>query len=104
MKQIPLTNSIKTALVDESDYDKCARKQWYLRVNKKNKHLEYVMCQEADYRKSGGKKFQTYLHTFILGKPPEDMVIDHINGNVLDNRKDNLRFLSRSDNMIRGKI
>lgn len=32
--------------------------------------------------------------------PPEHLDIDHINGNKTDNRKDNLRLVSRSHNML----
>lgn len=40
---------------------------------------------------------ETYLHRFILDYDG-DMDIDHINRNRLDNRKDNLRIASHSDN------
>lgn len=44
------------------------------------------------YRQSG-KTINLYLHQVILGKK-RGMVIDHINGNKLDNRRSNLRFVS----------
>lgn len=39
------------------------------------------------------------LHHYLLGKPPEGMVTDHINRNKLDNRKGNLRFVTQKVNM-----
>jgi len=34
------------------------------------------------------------LHAFVMGSPPVDSVTDHINGDILDNRRENLRFCS----------
>jgi len=41
---------------------------------------------------------QIKLHQFILGKKPNSE-IDHINGDILDNRIDNLRFVTHQQNM-----
>ena len=38
------------------------------------------------------------LHHAIMGKPPKGLVVDHINHNGLDNRKDNLRFGTNQQN------
>ena len=39
------------------------------------------------------------LHRYLMN-PPNDMVIDHINGNPLDNRKSNLRICSQQQNSM----
>lgn len=39
-----------------------------------------------------------YLHRFITNVP-KGMVVDHINGNKLDNRRENLRICTQSENM-----
>ena len=42
------------------------------------------------------------LHRIIMGDP-EDLVVDHINGDPLDNRKDNLRVVTvQQNNMNQG--
>lgn len=52
-----------------------------------------------------GKKLQT-LHRFliddhaIIGERPPGTVADHINGDVLDNRRQNLRFATYSQNRV----
>lgn len=38
------------------------------------------------------------MHNMIMSKTDENNVIDHINHNTLDNRKSNLRELSKKDN------
>jgi hypothetical protein len=39
------------------------------------------------------------MHRLILN-PDKDLVIDHINGNGLDNRRENLRVVSRQINLF----
>ena len=40
-----------------------------------------------------------YLHRIIMGDP-EDLVVDHINGDPLDNRRDNLRVVTVQENCM----
>lgn len=44
------------------------------------------------------------LHHFLVGKPPRGKFTDHINRNKLDNRKCNLRFVTRRQNIVNGKV
>lgn len=43
------------------------------------------------------------LHRLILN-PPDDMEVDHINRNRLDNRKNNLRIVTRGQNLQNQKV
>jgi len=46
------------------------------------------------------KRKQFYIHRLIMNVlDKSDVHIDHINGNTLDNRKENLRVVTRSQNM-----
>jgi hypothetical protein len=47
-----------------------------------------------------GKNVQ--LHRWIM-KPTADMVVDHINGDTMDNRRCNLRVCTRSQNMMNSR-
>jgi len=40
------------------------------------------------------------FHHFIKGKPPKGLVTDHINRIKLDNRDENLRFCTQSENCL----
>jgi len=91
MKKIPLTQG-KYAIVDDSDYERLNKYKWY--VNKIG-HSWYAV---RDIRLPTGK-LKIYMHRFVLGLGKSDKhQIDHINHNGLDNRKANLRIVTRSQN------
>lgn len=94
-KEIPLTQG-KVALVDVEDYEYLNQWKWYAW---RRKNIYYAVRN----MKKDEKRTSLYVHQEIL-KPLKGMQIDHINGDELDNRRDNLRFCDKSQNgMNRGK-
>jgi hypothetical protein len=40
-----------------------------------------------------------FLHHLVIGLPPDGLCVDHANSNTLDNRRENLRFVTHAQNM-----
>ena len=87
MKEIGLTNGL-TAIVDDEDYVRLSKHRWRRSVNT---HTNYAVM--------ANKRGKPRMHRVILGVDKcVGYEVDHINGNGLDNRKENLRICSKSSN------
>jgi hypothetical protein len=84
VRLIPLTKG-KFAIVDQKEYDELNKVKWYV--------------QEGDglyaIHRRGGKTL--WMHRVIMNAPA-DMKVDHGNNDGLDNRKENLRLATNSEN------
>jgi hypothetical protein len=83
-------------LIDKTDIDKVMAIDWFITKRPKIKDI-YVA--HYDHIKNG-KKNKTkslFLHRYIANAQKNEM-IDHINMNTLDNRKNNLRLCDKSQN------
>ncbi len=88
MSSIVLSSGEK-CLVDREDLERVNRYTWRLEhFNRKS----YARCT----MRTNGKNTKARLHRFILGAKAGD-VVDHINGDTLDNRKSNLRYCTLSE-------
>lgn len=94
MQYIPLSKG-KFALVDDDDFELVSKFKW--------------SATEPDHRRSiyartnikgvDGKYHTERMHRLILGLQRGDgKIVDHVNGNGLDNSRKNLRISSHSDN------
>lgn len=86
MKQIFLSKGY-VALVSPEDYEYVTQYRWY--TNKDVTGKVYA-CRYA-----GGKRI--YMHR-ELTKCPAHLVVDHINANSLDNRRENMRVCNKKEN------
>lgn len=94
MKKIPLTQG-KFAYVSEKDYKYISRFKWIIARSERNiyaRRLEYI----------NGKQKIIYMHREIMSALP-GQEIDHINGDGLDNRRGNLRFVSKAENQYNSR-
>lgn len=85
MKIIKLTKG-KSILINDSDFSKVNKYKWHLVMNK------YAARTSARPNKK-----MIYLHREIMNAELDEYV-DHINGNTLDNRKENLRICTNAEN------
>lgn len=86
---ITTTDGIVSTYISIDDYDAARNYTW--RVSKKRQKY-YVVSG------SFKKGTQLYLHNMVAGKV-DGLEVDHIDGNSLNNRRENLRMVSRQDNI-----
>ncbi|MDH4206160.1 MAG: HNH endonuclease, partial [Desulfobacteraceae bacterium] len=72
--------------MDPEDYVELAKHKWFAK-----------RCDRRFYAVRSGKNKNVKMHHVIMGTE-EGKVIDHINGNGLDNRKANVRFATVQQN------
>lgn len=87
--RIPLTKGAY-AIVDKDDFEWLNQWKWY--INNRGYALRSV-------RVATNKKRPLFMHR-LLNKTPDGFDTDHINGNPLDNRRCNLRTVTRSQNLM----
>jgi hypothetical protein len=87
--EILLKNTGNFTIIDDEDYPKVKYSNWY-------ELKGYAVRMTA---KCEGKKKMLYMHRIIVPSAG-GYLIDHINRNRLDNRKENLRIATRAQNNI----
>lgn len=99
--RVPLSQGL-FALIDDEDAEYVATHKWHAaRMGTKSKPLFYAVRNITIAKNKGRLEL---MHRRILGAP-KGMVVDHINHDTLDNRRQNLRLCSQAENMknMRGR-
>jgi hypothetical protein len=94
MKEIKLTRG-KIALVDDTDYEWLNSFKWCW-VEVRKGYTGYAVRNVGKWKAT---KHQS-MHRLLMGNP-KGKVVDHINGNSLDNRRSNLQAISNRQNLSR---
>lgn len=93
-REIPLTRG-KVALVDDADYDRIAPHKWVARPSDQSAERWYAYRSQA----IPGSPKTLYMHRSVL-LAPAHLLVDHVNGDGLDNRRSNLRLATHGGNVI----
>lgn len=97
MKTIPLTQG-KFALVDDEDFEELNKHKWYTR---ETFNIWYAV--RAIWQGVNKNVKSISMHRFIM-KTPKNMQTDHIDGNGLNNQRNNLRICNNMENGCNRKI
>ncbi len=84
----------QVAIIDAEDLEKIGEYRW---------HASWVSRSEKYYVRSCSKGKRLELQRVIMN-PKNNMVVDHINGDSLDNRKNNLRICSQAQNTFNNSV
>lgn len=92
MKKINLSQN-KYCLVDDEDFEFLSQWKWSYRKG---------YASRADYSDKPNIKWNVLMSRVLMGDP-KGFVVDHINGDTLDNRKSNLRICTAGQNQCNSK-
>lgn len=100
MKEI-LSNNGTVIKVDDDDYEYLAQFKWSI-SKPGHRRTVYARTNLKDHK---GKNYTERMHRLIMkaGKGT-GVIVDHINGDGLDNRKENLRIVSSAQNATNVEI
>lgn len=87
MEEIILTRG-RVAIVDDEDFEEISKYKWYCDAT------GYAVREQS----LGNSKSKMVRMHRIVNKTPDGLETDHINGNKLDNRKENLRNCNHAEN------
>lgn len=93
MKEIQLTQG-QITFVDDNDFPLLSQFNWYADKRENTSYAARIF-KDAD-----GIKRKVYMHRLILGEIDKYLHIDHIDGNGLNNVRENLRIVTRSQNQM----
>lgn len=92
-------NSSQTIKIDLEDKDKVSQHCWYIHQSDRCDTLYYAFGRDRTERN------HLKLHRFILGCDDNSFVVDHLNHDGLDNRKENLSVCFENENLWnKGKV
>ncbi len=106
MKYLVLTRD-QVAQVSDEDFDYVSQFKWYASPQGRTGDRFYAVR----FQVINGKKTKIWLHRFILGLPHsleglDPLVVDHIDGDGLNCKRENLKIVPWSENLrfVNGRL
>ncbi len=93
----------KNTLIDETDSERAKPYSWCASKSRRDRPNRPFNWYAVAYDLSRVYKSKISLHRFVVGATPVDPRVDHRNGDSLDNRKENLRFCTATENARNSK-
>jgi hypothetical protein len=90
--RVPLSRGEQFAVIDAADVETVSAYRWG-RTRSTGKCYAISRIKLPD-----GRRQNVFMHRLIL-KPMPNSLVDHVNGDTLDNRRTNLRQCSHAENM-----
>jgi hypothetical protein len=95
-----------TITIDTEDWDKVKEYRWSIKGSSTQTYpyaITFILHPGGGHREyKDGYRRRRYVgllfHHLIIGKPPKGMVVDHVQHDGLDNRKENLRIVTFQQN------
>lgn len=88
VRKIELTRGL-VAVIDDADYEMVSEFNWIASLNRSPVAQRRIQGEGRGYTTQS-------LHDFLMS-PPEGVKVEHINGDLLDNRRVNLMFVQSDD-------
>lgn len=97
MKEIKLTQG-KVAIVDDDTFEELNKFKWHASNEGRTQYAVRTNTAVTIKNKNGKYSYERLRMHRVLMNASTDFFVDHKNGNGLDNRKNNLRLCSRTEN------
>jgi hypothetical protein len=91
MRRLRITRG-KSVLLDDADYDRVAALPWQARPS------FGTWYAQRSFKRDDGSRITINLARWLLGVTDPSVLVDHINGDGLDNRRSNLRCAEAHQN------
>lgn len=100
MREITLFGDKHVTIVDDDMYELLSQLKWVYHIGKRDLSGYARGYVPLHLRSALNNKSNVLMHRVVLGVLSHMVPVDHINGNKLDNRRENLRLVTAKQNIV----